>query len=216
MIRQWSTNDPRMTRRHIASNQLTHLIRDLDGSDAISVGELLARLGGASLPFALLMLSLPALIPLPGPFGIAFGTALSLIGLQIVLGARRLWLPAWISRREVAAHRIQKMLGGTVPWLSWAEGFMRPRRFKSLTGIAARQVLGVPIILLGAIIALPIPLGNVLPVIAIAAFALALLARDGLAVLVAIGISLIAAAWTLILILFGVGITNFLLSFFSF
>jgi hypothetical protein len=203
-----------MIQPQTASLQFTSLIHKLEGQATISVGDLLARLGGASFPFALLMLSVPALIPLPGPFGIAFGTALGLIGLQIISGARRLWLPHWIRKRELTASHIQALLVRVVPWLSWAESHLYPRRYKFLTGITARRILGLPIVMLGFIIALPIPLGNVVPVIACVAFALALLARDGLAVLVAIGLSVVAAIWTVVLVVFGVNISSIALGWF--
>jgi hypothetical protein len=65
------------------------------------------------------------------------------------------------------------------------------------------------------IITLPIPLGNILPVIALAMLALALLERDGVAVLWALAMSLVAIVWTIVLVLFGARIVEVTWSLFT-
>jgi len=65
------------------------------------------------------------------------------------------------------------------------------------------------------IITLPIPLGNILPVIALAMLALALLERDGVAVLWALAMSLFAIFWAIVLVLFGARIVEAMWSLFT-
>jgi hypothetical protein len=61
---------------------------------------------------------------------------------------------------------------------------------------------------LAVALALPVPLGNVPPVIALVAIALALLEQDGVALLVALGLSAVALMWVGGLILAGAGIAD--------
>ena len=82
-----------------------------------------------------------------------------------------------------------------------------------LTGRVARVVLAAPLLIMAMTLALPIPLGNGLPAIAVIVFALGFMERDGLAILAALGICVVALVWTVALILFGAEIFGWLLSF---
>ena len=68
-----------------------------------------------------------------------------------------------------------------------------------------------PLLLLAAAIALPIPLGNYAPALALIAFSLGFMARDGAAVLVALLLGLAAVVWTGILFLTGAALLDRLL-----
>lgn len=63
--------------------------------------------------------------------------------------------------------------------------------------------LGLCILVMAVIITLPIPFGNVLPVIALAVLAVALIERDGVAVMWALFLSAAAIVWTGALVMFG-------------
>jgi hypothetical protein len=80
-----------------------------------------------------------------------------------------------------------------VPWLARAERLLRPR-FGVLTRQPAQYGLGLICLLLSIVIFLPIPLGNMLPALAICLVALGLLGRDGLCVLLGCFTALIAVA----------------------
>lgn len=96
------------------------------------------------------------------------------------------------------------------PWLERFERRLSPRRWMMLSGRRARPFIGLAILAMAVIITLPIPFGNVLPVVALAMLALALLERDGLAVLWALGMSLVAIVWTGVLVLFGAQVLEML------
>jgi hypothetical protein len=82
------------------------------------------------------------------------------------------------------------------PNLQRVQRHLKRDRIRALTGEAAHRLLAVPIFLLAATIALPIPFGNVAPAAALIVLSLALLARDGLAVVVALMMGALAFAWT--------------------
>jgi hypothetical protein len=123
-------------------------------------------------------------------------------------GVRRIWLPDWLRARRLPSRAVRTMTERAVPWLTRAENLLQRRRMMVLTGRTAQALLGIPIFLLAVSVALPLPLGNVLPVVALCAIALAVLERDGLAVLIALVLSVVSLAWTVALILAGAEITN--------
>lgn len=198
-----------------ASWQLLALAEDLKHREAITVGEVLDSLGRANLGLTILLLALPAMIPLPGPFAIFLGGCLALIGVQVMCGVRRIWLPSWLRRRGVRPSIVSAMADRTVPWLRRAEALLRPRRMKQLTSSGAQAALGLPILLLSVALALPLPLGNILPVIALSLIALAILQRDGLAVVAALPVTAFALAWTAVLLMVGGRIVDSFVSWFG-
>jgi hypothetical protein len=171
-------------------------LRDLAGlareKGGISVGEVLCGLGRTSMAFTILFLALPALIPIPGPFGVVFGSALALVAAQISLGRRTIWLPAFLSRRRLSPSVVELVVRYSAPILARIEAVVHPGRLSVFTGGTMQWLLSFPIFLLAVAIALPIPLGNYLPVFALVAISVALMARDGLLLLGALFVSALA------------------------
>ena len=187
----------------VASQRLARLANAIDGQKQVSIGEVIDRLGPSSLGLVLLILTIPAIIPIPGPVGMVLGSCLSLVALQVIIGARRVWLPRWLRERGLPARFIRASITKIVPWLERFERQLSPRRWMALSGRLARPFLGLAILAMAVIITLPIPLGNILPVVALAMLALALLERDGVAVLFAVAMSMVAIVWTFVLVFFG-------------
>lgn len=180
----------------------------------VPLGEVLDSFGHAGIGLMLLILTLPALVPIPGPWGMIFGTILSLVALQVMVGARRLWVPEAVRRRPLAAATVAKIAAATAPTLASVERFLEPRRFLPLTGRQARMMIAIPIFINAVIIALPIPTGNLVPAFATIAFSLGLVTRDGLAVVAGIVLSIAALVWTGILFVFGATIVDYLVQWF--
>ncbi|WP_390907727.1 exopolysaccharide biosynthesis protein [Paracoccus broussonetiae] len=65
------------------------------------------------------------------------------------------------------------------PALAWLERMLRPR-LQSLAGEVAQRIVGGLCLLLSLVLVLPVPLGNMLPALAISLAMLGLLGRDGL------------------------------------
>ena len=68
------------------------------------------------------------------------------------------------------------------PWLSRAERLLRPR-LSGLCRSPTEYLVGLVCLLLSLIVFMPIPLGNMLPALAICLMALGILERDGVWVL---------------------------------
>ncbi len=198
-----------MNGRAVASTRLLALRHSVDGSDeSLTLGQVIDSLGQAGLGLVILILTLPSLIPLPGPFGMLFGTLIALVSLQVLSGAHRIWMPQILRRRRLSPGLVRSFVDKGVPLLQRVEGWLKPRRYLPLTGKAARVALAVPLLVMAIILALPIPLGNVGPCASLIAFALGFIQRDGLAVLVGLGLSALTLVWTAFLILFGAAAFN--------
>lgn len=165
-----------------------------------SLGELVEHLGDRAPAFLLLVLAVPAMVPTPGvPAGFLFGTLLVLVAAQMALGHEAPSVPGWIGRRRVKRSLMQMVLGKTAPLIERIERRLKVRQ----AGLAHRTMLrpiGVVVVAMGVLIALPIPFGNTLPALSVMVLALGLLARDGLAVAAGLGLSVLAAAVSIALI----------------
>jgi hypothetical protein len=146
--------------------------------ERISVGDLLAALSDRALGALLFVFACPNALPaLPGT-SVILGAPLVLLAAQLAF-KRKPWLPGFIARRSMARSDFQALIGRICPWLRRAEKMLRPRA--SAWALPPMEYLvGLVCLLLAIVVLLPIPLGNMLPALAISMLALGVLERDGL------------------------------------
>lgn len=171
-------NDPPMETMAAALRRLP------DGlPEKITLEGLLDKLGDQAIAFVLVVFAIPAIVPTPGiPAGMIFGTALAILALQIIFGARRLVLPRFLGRLSVSRAIIQMTADKAAPRLTKLEALLRPRGHV-LSRYMGQVSIGIVIFLMAVLIALPIPFGNMLPGLAVLVIALGLAQRDDMAVL---------------------------------
>lgn len=133
-----------------------------------------------------LVLSLPFLQPLSlGPISIVAGSALGMLGWQMVQRRSHPWLPERVEKIELSAKVWRVLLNTLMKLLSFSGRFARPRLQGLVRGQWARQLAGLVIAAGGLLIVAPfpgIPFSNSLPALAVALIAIAELEEDGLAV----------------------------------
>lgn len=176
----------------VASRRLARLRTHATEAGSVSLDELVSAMGRSSIAFAILILSLPALTPIPGPFGMVFGSCLAIVSIQIIAGFRRIWLPRFLGQRRISSRVIDVMVRYTAPLVARVETLLRKNRMRHLAGPRAQVFMGVPVLLLAIAVALPIPFGNFLPVAALVMIALGLMERDGLVTILGVGMGVIA------------------------
>lgn len=157
-----------------------------DPDEVLRLGDVFAGLGRRSFGMLLFVSTLPGFIPIPGVGGAISGPLTVLIGLQLLVGLRKPWLPGFIARRGPHRHAMARFRDLLGPWLTRLEVLVKPRATGLLDHRLASAVTGVLLVLLGLLLALPIPFTNFLFAGLLLTFALALLERDGW---------LMAAAW---------------------
>lgn len=176
----------------VASRRLARLRTHATEAGSVSLDELVSAMGRSSIAFAILILSLPALTPIPGPFGMVFGSCLAIVSIQIIAGFRRIWLPKFLGQRRISSRVIDVMVRYTAPLVARVETLLRKNRMRHLAGPRAQVFMGVPVLLLAIAVALPIPFGNFLPVAALVMIALGLMERDGLVAILGVGMGVVA------------------------
>jgi hypothetical protein len=150
--------------------------------DAIAVNDLITLLGGRGRAGLILLFALPNVLPAPPGMSGVLGLPLLYLSFQMMLG-RVPWLPRFIGHRSVPRDRFALLVNTAAPWLARAERLLRPR-WSWLVNHRAERMIGAFCLLLAAVLALPIPFGNMLPALAISLIALGVLERDGLWVMI--------------------------------
>ena len=130
----------------------------------------------------LLFLSVPTAF-IPGIAGVISGPLVILVGVQLLFGRNEPWLPDFIGRRGPHRHAMATFRNRLRPWLARIEQVIKPRTHVLLDHPLASAFTGLNLILLGLLLSLPIPFTNVLFAILLLLFALALLERDGMLML---------------------------------
>jgi len=157
------------------------------------------QLGRRSIGALLLVLALPMALPIPTPgLSVLFGLPLVLVSAQLMLGRRSAWLPRRLARRSIARADFVEFVKRAMPTLHFLERFVRPR-MPWMAGHWAMIPVGATCLILALIIALPIPLGHVVPGAAISVLAIGVVERDGVAiaagfVVALIGLTIVALA----------------------
>ena len=152
----------------------------------LRLGDVFAGLGKRSFGMLLFISSLPAFIPIPGVGGAISGPLVVMIGIQLLVGLRRPWLPRFVATRGPHRRAMANFRDRIAPWLARLERAVRPRAAALLDHRLASAMTGLLLILLGLLLSLPIPFTNYLFGALLLLFAFALLERDGL---------LMALAW---------------------
>ena len=147
--------------------------------EVLQLGDVFTGLGRRSFGMLLFVTTLPAFIPIPGVGGAVSGPLVVLVGLQLLFGLRKPWLPKFIARRGPHRHLMVRFRNRLSPWLARLERVVRPRASAMLDYRPASAVTGMMLILLGLLLSLPIPFTNFVFGGLLLLFAFALLERDG-------------------------------------
>ena len=130
--------------RGYASSVLHGIAADISDRERVPLGDLIHRLGQSGFGLALIALALPAMIPIPGPFGMMTGCCLVLIACQMLIGRNRLALPRFLADRHVTADGVKAVIMRALPWVMRLEAIVREGRWKSLTGRSSHVLVGIP------------------------------------------------------------------------
>ena len=119
------------------------------------------------------------------------GFPLVLLAAQLTYGRHKPWFPHWLTAQTFPREKFTAITLRALPYLERAEMLFRPRLTFMLSWTAER-LIGVALLILAVILALPIPFGNWLPALSMSIIGLAMVEKDGLAVLAGLGIGVAA------------------------
>ncbi|MCX7032909.1 MAG: exopolysaccharide biosynthesis protein [Arenimonas sp.] len=169
----------------ISTRALLHALADGDPAEVLTLGGLLDQFKARAYGVFLLMSVLPAFVPLPMGAGAVSGPLVSLIGLQLLAQMEHPWVPAFLSRRPLSRPGMVKFRDRTARLFSWLERVSRPRTEVIIDHPAARTFTGLMLVLLGFLLALPLPATNYPFGLILLTYAIALIERDGRLMLLA-------------------------------
>lgn len=175
------------------SRELDAFLERLDGRDT-TVGELVSLIGDRGFGLLLLVLSLPAALPLPAPgYATPFGLVMILLSFQMIAGRATPWVPARFARVRVPFSLLGfSVRNGRLP-LKAVELLVRPRLQTLSRNRLFLSLVGVTILLMACSMSLPIPLTNTAPSFVIFMLAAGILEEDGLLLIGGILLAPVAA-----------------------
>ncbi|MBN8031804.1 exopolysaccharide biosynthesis protein [Vibrio vulnificus] len=161
--------------RSRTSDVIVELIKQTQ-SPGITLRNLTDRLGDRTFGMLLMLIALFNVLPLVSIIG---GILIATLGLQMILGRRKAWLPSVILDRELPNDKVQAILRTFEPKVRKLEQYIYPR-IQYMEAPVVDQVNGCIILLLGLLISLPFPFTNIAPAFVVMIMGLGLMERDGL------------------------------------
>lgn len=159
--------------------------------ETVEVRAVLSAIGRRAYGPLLLALGLFSLSPLtllPGA-NVATALLIGLVALQLMLGAQQPWMPAPLLNATLSRRLLLKSIEIMRPWAKRIDWVLRPR-LTFLTHAPLVSAVGL-LVLAVAVITVPlsfVPLGPVVPGLAVVVVGLGLVAKDGLVLLAGAGI----------------------------
>ena len=176
--------------------EILDAIDDLaDKQDEVAVGDVVEALGARGFGPFLIVMPLVDISPIGSIPGLptAMAAVIMLIAVQMALGRKHLWLPGFVRRSAVSSDKVRKAVDKTRGVAQFMDRWFHGR-LPALTRGPFVRAAAFGVIALGC--AVPplelLPLATTAPMLAIAAFGLAITVRDGLLMIVATVLALAA------------------------
>ena len=178
--------------------QLLDQIAELaDDESRVYMRQVVESVGSRSFGPLLLVIGVTLFSPLSGIPGMAVfaGLFVMLIAVQMLMGRNNFWLPSFILNRSVPQQKLLKAIGWVKPTARRIDKLIKPRlsfmlhssSSYLLAGLCVAVAAGLPFLEL-------VPFSSSIVGLGLAILGLALVARDGLLVLIAVGFIIAAAS----------------------
>lgn len=178
-----------------ASEVLRGILVNNPGVEQFTIRRILRSIDKDRADLRLLLVSLPAIIPVQAPHG-AVAVPASALGYQLLSAQKQLKLPRFILKKAVSRRSLAVAIHSVLPMLEAAEKLVRPR-WAWVSHHASQRALGLFVLLLA--LAVGFPLLGLTPLHATSIFVIALgmAEKDGLAVMIGVITGLVSLAVTL-------------------
>lgn len=155
-----------------------------EGVTLVEIRDLIGR-EGMMLLTAFLTIIFLVPVSIPG-VSTVFGGGILLLSISRLVN-RPLWLPDRLKRRPVSSEKLRAGMAKGMHWFKRLERVSKPRRMRGLTSGGFMGVVNNLALILGAVLLMMpfglIPFSNTLPAVALLFFAIGLLQRDGVCIL---------------------------------
>lgn len=162
--------------------------------ERVTVGQILDALDARAFGLAILIFSIPSIIPMPPGVPTVVGVALLIVSIQMVFGRQELWLPRFLTKRSFSRPALVTAMEKFAPRIEAIEKIASPR-LMLLTGRIGTVLIGLVVLFMAVVLILPLPPGgNFPPALACFVLGMGLAERDGIIVLVGVIASVVATA----------------------
>lgn len=163
------------------------------GRASVSIGEMMDSVGRRTFGPLVLLAGIILVTPLSGVPGVP--TMMGLLTLltlgQLLLGRRHFWLPGWIVKTRIPRHRLLQGLAWLRPPVHRIDRLIRARWTFLVSGpglyLMALACMAIAILMPATEL---VPFSSSLAGLALVAFGLAMISRDGVVALMAWGLAL--------------------------
>lgn len=145
------------------------------------------------------LLIVPAILgmiaPIPGVPTVC-GIFMALVAVQQLFGRTKPWLPERLRRASIDAERLDHMIDRALPTVRRLEKLLKPRLTFVASGKSQRLIALLVVLLSLSLAPLELlPFAAALPSAMLLLIALGMIARDGLVMLVSLGVALVGVVW---------------------
>lgn len=187
------TNDP-----HSISDVVEGLEELAESEDKVRVADVLDKFGARSFAPVMLIFALAELTPIGAIPGVPTLLALcvALVAAQLLVGRDHIWVPGWIAERSVSGEKMDKATDKLEGIAKKLDKLAKGRLEFLAQGPALRVAAGIIIVLCVLVAPLEVlPWASAAPMLAIAVISLAIMVRDGLAMLLAWAVAGVALSF---------------------
>ncbi len=163
--------------RRIGTRALLDQLSEGDPDEVLALDALLDGLGRRAFGVLLFLAIPPAFFP--GVAAVIGAPVVILVGMQLLLRRQHAWLPRFLDGRGPQRSLFARFEARFSRWLHRLERLVKPRWPAMIDHPLASMFTGLLLVLLGILLALPIPFTNVAFAVLLLLIALALLERDG-------------------------------------
>jgi len=194
-------------------DSLKEVLHQANGRDTIAIGDIFAILAGRGYAAMLILLSFPFCFPIQIPgFSTPFGLLLAFLGLRITFG-KHMWWPEWVLQKTVHTKNVVSITRSLIRFFEHPRMHILRPRWLFFSHPIFRRVDGIIVFLLGAFLALPLPIPftNIFSAFPILAIGLGLLEDDGLFLVIGYILALLALFAIAMILSYGASyLSNFL------
>ncbi|GIV10137.1 MAG: hypothetical protein KatS3mg020_1182 [Fimbriimonadales bacterium] len=137
---------------------------DANADGVVVVGEVLDKAGDRGYGFLLILLAIPAFIPVlpPGTSGV-LGALMTLVALQMLCGLKQPWFPKRWRAKVIAPRMVEALQTRGVAMLRKIEQISHPRGGRFVRNGLILKISAVVVIGLALVLSSPMPFMNTLP-----------------------------------------------------
>lgn len=192
-------NTPKSPYDDLSLSRLFDVVLSKHKGQTVSFGTLVEAFHERGFGVLLILFSLPLCIPIPKPPPVdtIFGIPLFYLCAQMILGRDTPHLPQKVLQRTVSADLLIKVFAKGRPLLEWFERLFHPRLTNVVSDHKLSCICGILGMGLTCSVLVPFPMSNTVPSTCMVIMAMGILARDGLAAILA---GILGTLWVIMLV----------------